>query len=153
MIEYSQEKVSTLWGEVMPLLEAHWDEIAHYKDILVDPDTALYEMVEEAGALRCYTARADGRLIGYLVFFVKHNGHYKSSLQAVQDVLFLLPQYRKGGVGVRLLKWAEEMLIAENVQVVYHHVKTTNQVGKLLVHLGYELVDEIYAKRLDKGVE
>jgi hypothetical protein len=35
------------------------------------------------------------------------------------------------------------------VQVVYHHAKRTNRVGELLERLGYELVDEIYAKRLE----
>ena len=111
----------------------------------------MYSVIEEQGALRCYIARDDGKLIGYLSFFVRSNPHYKSSVQAVSDVLFLLPEYRRGGTGVLLIRHGERALKAEGVQAVYHHVKRTNQVGRLLVRMGYELIDEVYAKRLDSG--
>lgn len=152
MITYQQENVSDLWGEVMPLLEAHWKEIAHYPDIPLEPDTDAYAMLEDAGAMRCYTVRSDGALIGYAVFLVRSNAHYKSSLQAVQDVLFLLPEHRNGKIGVGLIFYSEDRLTEEGVQVVFHHVKTTNNFGKLLTRLEYELVDQIYAKRLDKEI-
>ena len=150
---FTEELVSELWDELMPLLEDHWREIAHYQDILLEPDVAGYAAVEKQGMLRCYTARDGDRLIGYAVFFVRPNWHYRASLQASQDVLFLLPEYRQGGAGARLILHAECALSAEGVQVVYHHCKTTNQVGRLLVRLGYELIDEVYGKRLDKGDE
>ena len=133
----------------MPLLQAHWREIAHYQDIELKPDVETYARLQAAGQLRCYTARDSGRLIGYVVFFVRPNPHYATSLQAHQDVLFVALDYRKGMVGVRLIRFAEQRLKAEGVQVIYHHAKRTNKVGELLKRLGYELVDEIYAKRLD----
>lgn len=146
---YQAERVSNLWEEAAPLLQAHWREIAHYQDIELKPDVETYARLQAAGQLRCYTARDSGRLIGYVVFFVRPNLHYSASLQAHQDVLFVALHYRKGMVGVRLIKFAEERLRAEGVQVIYHHAKRTNKVGGLLERLGYELVDEIYAKRLD----
>jgi GNAT superfamily N-acetyltransferase len=146
---YQRERVSDLWNEAGSLLEKHWHEIAHWKDIVLDPDIGFYAAGEAAGLIRCYTARDGDNLVGYVVFFVRHNPHYRASLQAVQDVLFLLPEYRSGMAGVRLIREAERYLASEGVQVVYHHVKRTNKVGELLVRLGYEIVDEIYAKRLD----
>lgn len=147
-LTYQQERVSDLWAEVAPLLVLHWDEIAHYPDIALDPNTKEYNAYDAAGLLRCYTARDAGLLVGYVLFFVRYNLHYQGSLQAVQDVLFLARPYRQGMAGVRLVRFAEAKLKAEGVQVVYHHVKRTNKVGELLVRLGYELVDEVYAKRL-----
>ena len=147
---YQAELVSDLWEEVMPLLETHWREIAHYQDIALKPDIETYARLQAAGQLRCYTARDSGRLIGYVVFFVRPSLHYVTSLQAHQDVLFVALDYRKGMVGVRLIRFAEQRLKAEAVQVIYHHAKRTNKVGELLTRLGYELVDEIYAKRLDR---
>ncbi len=153
MRTFTEELVSELWDELMPLLKDHWREIAHYQDIPLDPDIAAYEAVEEQAMLRCYTAREDDKLIGYAVFFVRRGMHYRGSLQAIQDVLFLLPEYRHGSIGVALIQYSERQLAAEGVQAVYHHCKTTNQVGRLLVRLGYELIDEVYGKRLDKGDE
>lgn len=150
---YQAEQVSELWGAVKPLLEAHWREITRYPDIPLDPDVEGYERMERAGMLRCYTARESSELalIGYVTFFVLHSLHYRRSLQAHQDVLFLLPEHRTGMAGVRLIKFAEERLKAEGVQVVYHHAKRKNKVGELLERLGYEFVDGLYAKRLDEG--
>lgn len=149
MTSYAEELVSELWEEALPLLQAHWREIAHYQDIELKPDIEAYAKLESVGALRCYTAREECELIGYVVFFVRSNPHYMQSLQAHQDVLFVLQHWRKGMIGVRLIRYAEGKLRAEGVQVIYHHAKRTNQVGKLLERLGYELVDGIYAKRLD----
>lgn len=155
----AEELLSGLWVEMRPLLEAHWAEISRYKDIELEPDEEAYAAAEEAGLLRTYTARLPvrpdagvdrGRLVGYVIFFLRPNMHYRRSLQAAQDVLYLHPDYRRGMAGVTLIRVAETRLRAEGVQVIYHHVKRTNRVGELLERLGYEHVENVYAKRLDK---
>ena len=152
-ITYQGERLLDCWEEAQDLLFAHWEEIAHYQDIPLAPDQEAYLTAEALGQFRLYTVRDVTKLIGYAVFFVKHNIHYSGSLQAVQDILFLKQEYRKSMVGVRLIQYAERRLRAEGVQAVYHHVKRTNKVGRLLERMGYELVDEVYAKRLDSGVQ
>lgn len=149
-VYFQREDSADLVGEIQPLLEAHWREVAHYQDIPLAPDWGSYYTAEQAGQLRCYSARDCDELIGYVVFFVRPNMHYRGSLQAWQDVLFMAPEHRAGMAGVKLIRHAERRLAAEGVQVVYHHAKRTNRVGELLGRLGYELVDEIYAKRLDR---
>lgn len=139
-----------LWDEAMPLLVQHWKEIAHYPDIPLDPDRDQYLVLEEAGMIRCFTARdAERRLVGYAVFFVRPALHYASSVQAYQDVLYLDPAAR-GGTGIRFVRWCDEQLAKSAIQVVYHHVKAAHNFAPLLERLGYELVDLIFARRLDK---
>lgn len=150
-ITYQGELVSDLWGEVEPLLQEHWEEIAADKSIPLDPAKDQFQAMEDAGMLHCYTVRDIYTLIGYVCFVVTPGLHYKGSLQAHQDVLFLTPEYRRGRVGLKLLQYAEQRLAALGVEVAFHHVKRTNQVGRLLERLGYHLVDEVYAKRLDIG--
>lgn len=158
-VTFQREPITGLWPEVAPLLHAHWREIAHYQDIPLEPDTDYYEGLDRAGVLRCFTVRLaggtlvapePGMLVGYAAFFVKRNGHYRSSLQAFQDVVFLLPEFRKTLVGSRLLRFCDAELKAEGVQVVYHHSKAAHDIGRVLERQGYELVDLIYAKRLDR---
>ena len=60
----------TLWAELIPLLIAHYHEVAHFRDIPLAPDRAGYQRIWDAGMLRIYTARADGQLIGYMVGFI-----------------------------------------------------------------------------------
>lgn len=144
------EHFETCWDEMTALFRGHYEEIAHFKDIELDPDAQAYAELAATDHLRIFTVRDEGALVGYAMFVVRRNPHYRGSLTAVQDVLYLKPEYRRGMTGVRLLRLSERSLAAEGVQVVYHHVKRTNRVGELLERLGYELTDQLYAKRLDK---
>lgn len=143
-----------LFDETLPLLMAHYEEIAHFKDIPLKPDQATYAAVASVGALRVYTVRESvwKTLIGYAVFFLRQNIHYATSLQAVQDILYLAPSARGKLVGFRFIKWCDEELRKEGVQVVMHHVKAREDLdfGPMLERIGYELVDRIFARRLDK---
>jgi len=143
---FGAEFIRDVWRESLPLMHEHWDEIAHYKDIPLDPDFEQYKFLDDNKILRVFTIREEGKLIGYALFFVKPNIHYKSSLQAFQDVIFISKKYR--GIGKKFIKWCDEMLSREGVQIVHHHVKKDHNFGPLLNRMNYELVDLIYSKRL-----
>lgn len=147
----AKEDVRAIWDELQPLLRAHYLEIAHYQDIELKPSKADYAALAEAGALRCYTGRIDAALVAYAVFFVRPNLHYSGSLQAYQDVLYLAPDKRRGLAGVRLIRYAEKCLAQDGVQVVHHHAKLKTDFGRLLERIGYEPMDAIWVKRLDRG--
>lgn len=148
-LTFQRERAHELYAEALPLFEAHRQEISHYQDIPLGVDVESYKRVEEANGLRCYTARKDRELIGYCVYFIRHNPHYMTSKQAVQDVLFIRKEYRQGWMPVRFIRYTERELKAEGTQVVYHHVKAASPVGRLMEAMHYDLVDLIYAKRLD----
>jgi hypothetical protein len=149
MISFQIEKLSEIWQESIPIQVAHWDEIAHYKDIKLDPDYSSYLELERAGITHCHTVREDGRLVGYVVFFARPNLHYQQSFQAIQDVIFLSPAHRRGRTGIEMINRSDLILASEDVQVVYHHCKHGSNMGILLRYLGYELIDEVWGKRLD----
>ena len=152
---YQREDFAEVYSEALPLLERHAKEIAHYQDIQLNVAVERYRLADEAGGLRVYTARtgATGALIAYAAFFMAFNPHFKSSLQAVQDVLYVQPEWRGRMVGFRLIRFSENELRKEGVQAVYQHEKIAHpELGKLLLRMGYEAVDTIYAKRLDSPV-
>ncbi len=148
MITFKREGIASLWDEIQPLLHAHADEVAHFKDIALDPDKDLYHAMEKIGAARVFTARRrDARLLGYSIFFVRRSMHY-NSVQAQNDIIFIDKQER--GFGARFIAWCDEQLRAEGVQVVRHHIKAAHNWGAVVERQGYELEDLIYVKRLDK---
>lgn len=142
-----------LVADIKPLLESHYEEIAHYKDIALDPDWGVYENAYKNGLLKIFTVRDSSRLVGYSIFFVRSNPHYKRSVQASQDILFLDKSLRGKFVGARFIKWCDDRLREAGVQAVYHHVKMANNFGPILERMGYKMVDMIYAKRLDQWEE
>lgn len=149
MIFKREDFTVELLEEAFPLFHKHYREISAFQDIELKPDYDRYFKLDEMDMLRFFSARNDSnKLIGYGVYFVQHNMHYKDSKQAVQDILYIDPLER--GFGTEFIAWCDEMLRAEKVQVVYHHVKKAHNFGKLLEKLGYNMVEYIFAKRLDK---
>ncbi len=162
-LTFQRERAHELLDEARPLFEAHYREISHYQDIPLDINEAAYMQLEESGLLRCFTARYNGELVGYCVFVVRPNLRYSSSIQALQDILFVDKTRRGSLIGKRLLEYCHERLRAENVQVTYQHSKATKEirdaiaaipnrhdVGQLFEMMGYELIDLIHGKRLDR---
>lgn len=141
----------SLFEETLPLLVSHWREVAHFQDIPLNPSYPFYNALATGGLLRVFTVRQEERLVGYAVFVVRPNPHYQTSLQAIQDVLYIAPNAR-GPSSIRFLKFCDEKLRSEGVQAVYHHVKAAHNFGLVLQRLGYELVDLIYTRRLDKEI-
>lgn len=151
-VTLQRETLAVLWDELMPLFKRHYDEISANKDIPLEPDVEGYRAVEESDALRLYVARSEGRPLGYAMYFVRTNLHYRSSKQAVEDIIFLAPEVRGTGLGIELVNYADDQLREEGVQVVYHHAKLAHpQLGNMLVkRCGYKAIETIYSKRLDK---
>ncbi len=148
--KYQREKCTKeLFDEVYPLLEKHYEEITHYKDIPLDPNVQAYLKLEEIGTLRVYTVREEGEIVGYASFLVSRNIHYKTCLQALQDIIYIDPSKR--GFGAKFIIWCDMQLKKEGVQIVYHHIKKKHNFGPLLERMGYELIDLIYGRRLNHG--
>lgn len=150
-VEFKRETWSVLKDEAADLFEEHYREVAHYLDIPLNPDHENYFGIENRGLLRVYTARERGILIGYSVYFLKRNMHYMDSLQAVQDIIFIQKNKRGGGLGSKLILWCDEQLKDDGIQVVYHHVKVKEGLnfGPMLERHGYELIDQVYGRRLN----
>ena len=55
--EFGTEAINEVIGEVQPLLQKHWAEIAHHKDIELEVDWDQYRTMEDADMLRVFTAR------------------------------------------------------------------------------------------------
>lgn len=148
-MQFARESIATVIDEIGPLLLAHWEEIAQYPDIPLNPDFDFYKASEMHGQLRIYTARHERELVGYAIYIVAPALHYSKSLQAKQDILFLKASYRHGRAGWRLIEFADDHLRTEGVQVVYQHVKAEHDFGPLLERIGYTFCDKLYSRRLD----
>jgi len=147
MITYQEENLKDCLDEVKVLIEMHWEEIALYKDkINLNPDFDKYLLLDSMGMLHVLTVRDGSKLIGYFISFIQPNMHYSDHVFATNDILYIDPSYRKGSVGYKLFKKAEESLIGIGVDVVLIHAKVKNDFKPLMDKLGYERVEYTYSK-------
>jgi len=149
-VEFKRERFQDVYLESKPLLERHWEEIARNKDFIkLVPDVKKYEASENMGILRCLTARENGILIGYAVYFVTPHLHYSNNLWAFCDIIWIAPEHRKGMLGIRLIRFVEQFLKDEGVHVIHTIAKLAHPaLGKILGHLGHNPIETVYAKVL-----
>lgn len=149
MITYQQEALVSVVRDVTELARLDWEEINHDDEAYpFDPDWDLYEILEGSGALSIFTARDDGKLVGYFSVVKSPSLHSKGKFIFCNDVIYLHKDYRKGFVGVRLFKFVEECLKSDgctNLQVIF-----TEQydITSLLTRLGYSHIESKFEKKL-----
>jgi GNAT superfamily N-acetyltransferase len=139
-----------LESQLAPLMAAHWSEVAPYRDIPLDVDWPLYHAIDRAGALRIYTARRDGKILGYVSFVVRPHLHYKQHVYATCDALYLLPEERGHTLAARLIGHAAEALKAEGTKVMSVAVPESQpRAARFLQGMGWHPLETSYSTRLD----
>lgn len=139
-----------------PLLKAaHWEEVAHYPDIAIEPDYDRYLEFERNGILRIYTVRTDGRLDGYAIFLLSTAMNYRQTITAQEATVFVHRRARHGQKGREFIRWTEAQMRTEGVSILTRHVKYLHDAAhggafvRMLERQGYEIQDYILTKRLD----
>jgi hypothetical protein len=150
MIEFRIEQFTDEFiEELKPLTVQHYDEIAlHKQHIPLDPDWNLYKKMTSNNSLFVAGARDNGQLVGYSIFFISRMAHYQSTLCANNDVLYLLPKYRQGIAGIKLIKFCETELKKMNIVKLLWHIKFAKDFRKILYRMGYCDEDAIVGKIL-----
>lgn len=150
MITYAVEDIELVRPEMEPLSILHWAELANdHDDIPLDFDWDLYINLQALGKLLFVTVRDDGQLVGYHCSLVSNHMHYKSTLHGIVDFLWIHPSFRRGFIGINLLKFVERQLRERGVKKVIMSSKNKLDTGLLLQRLGYNYSERIFTKVLD----
>lgn len=146
-MEFAIEAVTSVWKEALPLLMDNQVEVG-LKDLeSFDPDIDRYIEMEGQGAAKVFTYRKDGVLVGYcLVLFFPHP-HYRKSLTAFQDVLYVTPKHRGFGA-VKFIKWIDEQIRALGAETMNRSVSVRVDYARTLERLGYVEVESSFVKNL-----
>lgn len=146
-VTYQQEFLLTCKEEAKELIVEHWEEIAVNKEkIKLNPDWEAYQELEDHGRLKIFTARSSGKLVGYFVVFINRHIHYKDHIFAVNDIIFLNKDYRKGSAGIKLIKFAESCLKEDGVSVILLNSKVHKPFDPIMERLGFRLTERVYSK-------
>lgn len=130
-------------------LERQWDETGERDVGPFRLSEDRYRAMEKVGALRVWTVRHHGTIVGYAAFFVFFGMHNETTKAGVQDAIWLEPAHRRPGVAKRLLEFVERQLTEEGADVIHASVNEEhNSMGRLLEYLGYKPISRTYAKVL-----
>ena len=146
---FQRESFSDMFDEALPLFFDHFKEVGNYSpEFIFDPDVQCYVRLDEAGRLRVFTIResSKGSLVGYCIHHVFNHLHFRKSLQAVQDSIYIAKEHR--GVGHKFIEWIDEQLKSDGVNAVYHYVSINHDYSKALERLNYSKIESTYLRSL-----
>lgn len=146
-MEYRTFKMKDEYETMKDIVIEHYEEIAHNKDkIKLSPDWERYFQLDDAGMLLCCGAYDGDKLVGYYISFIMAHLHYSEDYFAVCDVVFILPEYRKGTAGIKLFKFHEEQCEELGISVMTMHVKTDNDFSPLMEKLEWKWAEKLFTK-------
>lgn len=153
MITFHVESFAGSYEEAVPLIAQNWAELSDNPDIALDLNIDIYIQMEQAGLLRVYVARDEGRIVGYSLNFLSAGLHFKHIKQSTQDVVYTDPLRRNEMWGVNFITFITMQLESEEVDIIYQNAKVKHPaLGRVLTALGYEPVEIIYQKRRQNGI-
>lgn len=141
---FAQERyLDLVAGGGREMFEQHHREIAWLPDkIPLDIDHQAYMQMENAGIVKVYTLREGSRLLAYGVWFLKPHLHYRTTMVAMNDVIYLDPEYRgKGRTGMKFIDDNIAELKKAGAMVVGLHIKKCYDWSSLAEHLGFECTE------------
>lgn len=147
-IHYKTAKYDECFAEVSSYFAQHYQELSATKDLVLNPDYEVYKNADKKGALRVYLCYHDELIIGYIVFFISPNLHYKDCLLATEDIYYLAPEYRKGTIGIKLFKFAEKHLKSLGVNMIRYSTKTHMDNSALFEYLDCKFIEKVFVKRI-----
>lgn len=150
MITYQVETWEDYHRDSEKLWQEDFNEVFAEKWMELAPDIEKYKMLEQFDMLLITTARNDGELVGFHISIISPHMHCRKTNCAFQDALYLSKGFRKGFVGIKLLKFTEIVLQMRGVEMLYFTSPETRDSGKLFEYLGFKKSDTVYSKYIGK---
>lgn len=145
-MEYRVFKFADEIETLKELAVLDYEEVGHNQNELpLDPDWEKYCALDEMGLLLCCGAYDEEKLVGYFVAIVAPTLHCKNEVVAVNDALWLHPDYR-GGTGVRLMKFFESQCKDLGVSYMSMNITLKYDISPLLERMGWTHVEKTYSK-------
>lgn len=134
MIAFARESIAEAWDDGIPFMREYHAEVGTLPSDPFSPDKERYLKLDPVS--RLYTARADRQLLGWGFFILMPHILYPHLTFAFQDMIFIRKAFR-GPAAVRFLRWQDEQLFQDHVDVIDRHSVPSAPHDRLLRHIGY----------------
>jgi hypothetical protein len=145
-IAYAVEKFTAVRPEIEPHVDAHWNEFASNKgDAAMDVDWALYESLCRSGKLHVFTARRDGRLVGYFGCILSTHPHRRTVLTASSSFLYVAQDPIRGLIIRGLIAISINCFNTMGVKLYHYRSKNSHNIGQILEKMGFNTIETVYS--------
>lgn len=110
-------------------------------------DSPVYLTAQANGKLVVLTVRVNGWISGYYINFLMRHLHY-DRMFGMMDVFYLIPEMRRGTLGIRLFQEMEKEMKARGAEYLMGNARLDNGTAKVFEHLGWEAKRTTYMKKI-----
>lgn len=136
-ITYQEELVQDAYDEIMPLVQAVWDEVDHRKETYkLNPEKEMYIKANRAGHLALYTARENGVPVGFVIVVAAPEPHSRGETRVATDVLYFKPHVRGTEVPAKMFEFIKQEMRKFKVKYFYLTLKAYKDHPKFAEQLG-----------------
>lgn len=145
-MNYFQERFDdTVIGEMKLLVFDHIAEVGPFQ-FEFDVDWDKFVDLQESDSIRLFVARSEGNMVGYAIYIISTHTHFATTVFALQDALYIVPQFRGNGAGIGLIQFCEDMLV--DCDAIVQSVLPELDFSDLLTKNGYVPMEKLYVKKL-----
>lgn len=150
-VTLQKEMFRALMPELPPLLYDEWFEATGGDESRqkLSPAWDKFIQMEMLGILHVVTARADGKLVGYIFNVVHPHLHFSNTLYSFIDAFYIDPAHRQDGTPEALEEENIQMLASAGIARVQMVVSATLWLYKLMKKLQYERTESNFMKWLE----
>jgi|ERR1019366_3338694 GNAT superfamily N-acetyltransferase len=138
---YQREHFSDILPQIKQLVPQHGIDAGI---VGLDVDYDKFIAIEVAGNLLCVTARVENKLVGYAIAMASTDLHRRHVIQLSLQDYYVIEEFRKRGVAIRLFKELEKMLTGSKIESM--HVDSKLKYDKLFELLGWQKTGHIFSK-------
>jgi GNAT superfamily N-acetyltransferase len=151
-MKFHKESYDEAAEDILLLVQDHWGEVDENRHgvLSLTPNLEVYKASDEAGSVHFYTMRSEEKLVGYSTFWIYDHPHYKGTLFAGNDMLYIIPAYRHTGYSQGFVKFCEDNLKASGVSMITYSMKANHRFEDLMESSGYEHTECVYSKFVGK---
>lgn len=112
------------------------------------PNREGYSRLVDAGMLHPLGVFAGDELVGFCAVLVTPVLHFGGKVIAATETLFVAEAHRAGGIGVKLLRAAEEVALRAGAGGLYVTAPASGRLERLLPHIGYHETNRVFFRGL-----
>ena len=87
-------------------------------------------------------------LVGYASVYISESLYAEDYLQAEYDMIYIMPEYRKGRTGEKFIRYIESHLANMGVKQINIASLTHQPFDRLLEWLDYKVAEKVYIKNI-----
>lgn len=142
---FEQASFTAILDSIKPVLAENHAETGAY-NLPFNPDYDRYLMLDADGSLAFFTARRDGKIVGFACFFLDTEIQQKEIRSATQSFVYVDKKHR--GMGYPFMKFCDDILKKQGINSVWRQSTAKLDISKIYERMGYTFVEASYLRRL-----